>query len=109
MNKYQPYAGRFAPLPQSETTRVLLVLGVGVLMAVGGLTSETPDRAVALAAAAPVRVAPQANLVHVTLPPVLVVGHREAPAAVSSSSNATSSAAADCPAPVGGRKVVVPS
>ncbi len=88
MKKYQPYEGSLAPLPQTVTARVVIVLGAVALAVVGGLSAS----------------APQAQKVYVTLPPVLVVGHREVPAADSSSV-----AASDCTAPVTLKKQVVPS
>ena len=86
--KYQPYAGRLAPLPQTVTARALLVLGAVALAVVGGLSAG----------------APQTQMVYVTLPPVLVVGHKEVPAAVSSSV-----AASDRVAPAAQKRQVVPS
>ena len=84
MNHFEPYAGhRIAPLPRSDFTRLLVLLGLAGVLVAGWMTTPEPH---ARAAVANVETssAPSATLVRVTLPPVVVVGRREAPAAGSS-------------------------
>ena len=88
MNDFQPYAGQLiAPLPQSDFTRLLVLLGMAGVVAAVWITTPEPQARTVSAAVQPAAV-DHASVARITLPLVVVVGRREAPAAARSMASA---------------------